>query len=91
MGMIKAKKDFILYKMIDDYMIIAVGDSSNSFRAILKTNETGAFYWQMLKEGTTREEMLRAALNRYEDLDENIAMQDIDEFLENVAPAIEFD
>ena len=86
--MIIAKKDFILQKMLNAYLIIAIGDSSESFKAIIETNETGAFYWRMLEKGSTLDELIKAAMERFEDLDEATARKDISEFLESIDAAI---
>ena len=88
-SMIKARKGFILQKMMDAYMIIAVGEGTELFHDIIQTNETGAFYWKMLEEGTTKEALIQAALERFEDLDEVTAQSDITEFLDDLAPALE--
>ncbi len=87
--MIRAKKDFIMQKMLNDYMIIAVGESSEKFRSIIQTNETGAFYWKMIEQGTTTDKLIQAALDRFEDLDEITARRDINEFLKSISPALE--
>ena len=87
--MIRARKDFMMQKMLNDYMIIAVGESADKFRSIIQTNETGAFFWHMLEKGTTLEELINAAMERYADLDEPTARQDINEFLESISPAVE--
>ena len=87
--MIRAKQGFIMQKMLNDYMIIATGENADTFRSIIQTNETGAFYWQMIEKGTTLGKLISAAMERYEDLDEATARQDINEFLESISPAIE--
>ena len=87
--MIRARQGFLMQKMLDDYMIIAIGESAEKFRSIIQTNETGAFYWKMIEKGTTPGEMVSAAMERYEDLDEPTARQDINEFLTSISPAIE--
>ena len=88
MRMIKAKEGFIIQRMMESYMIIAIGEESESFRSIIQTNETGAFYWRMIEEGTTLEALIQASLNRFDDLDEPTARHDIAEFLESIAPAV---
>ena len=87
--MIRTKKGFILQKMLDAYMIIAVGDTGDSFRDILVTNETGAFYWSLLEKGTTIEDMLEESLKRFEDLSPEAAKADIEEFLEKITGVYE--
>ncbi len=87
--MIKAKKGFLIRKMTDSYMILAVGAAGKQFRDILQTNETGAFYWNQLEKGTTVDAMVKASTERFEDLDEKTAREDILEFLDNVHDAVE--
>ena len=87
--MIRARQGFMMQKMLNDYMIIAVGESAETFHSIIQTNETGAFYWHMIEQGTTPETMVKAAMDRFEDLDELTAREDINEFLESISPAVE--
>ncbi len=87
--MIKAKQDFILQKMMDDYMIIAVGDAGDHFRDILQTNETGAFYWRQLKKGTTVDDMVKSSMERFVHVTEDELRKDIEEFIYNVSDALE--
>lgn len=86
--MIKTKNDFIIQKMMDAYMILAVGDSADTYRFIIQTNETGAFLWNMLERGTTRDEMVSACLEKYDNLSKETVQQDINEFLDGINAAI---
>ena len=87
--MIRAKEGFILQKMLDGYMIVSVDDSADAFRGIIRTNETGAFYWKLIEKGITTEALVRAAQERFEGLDELTARRDIKEFLESISLAVE--
>ncbi len=87
--MIRAKDDFILQRMMDGYMVVPIGKSAETFHGILQMNETGAFYWHLIEKGTTQEELVHAAMNRFEGLDEATASQDISEFLESIAAAVD--
>ena len=87
--MIRAKDGFVLAKMMDAYMIIATGEAGETFRDILKTNETGAFYWNQLQQGTTVEQMVDASLERFDNLTRETAREDIERFLGNIADTIE--
>ncbi len=89
--MIRPKKGFLIRRMSDSYMILAVGAAGAEFRDILQTNETGSFYWHLLEKGTTVEEMVKASKEHFDDLDEKAAREDILEFLDNVHDAIEED
>ena len=42
--MIKAKKGFLLRRLGDEYMVVAIGEASKNFNGMIRMNETGAFY-----------------------------------------------
>lgn len=79
----RIKDGFILRKVADSFIAVAVGEESVNFNAMVTTNETGAFLWEKLKEDTTEEELLQALLGEY-DVDEETAKKDIAEFLEKL-------
>ncbi|MBR4720634.1 MAG: PqqD family protein [Clostridia bacterium] len=79
----KIKDGFLLRKVADRYIAVAVGEESVNFNAMVTTNETGAFLWEKLKNETTEEELLKALLDEY-DVDEERAKADISEFLEKL-------
>ena len=87
--MIKAKEGFLIEKMMDGYMIFATGKNADSFNAMIQTNKTGAFFWYFIEKGTTLEELTNAALNTFVGLDEETAIRDIEEYLDNISPAID--
>ena len=87
--MIRTREGFVMQKLLDEYMIIATGENADHFRKIIHTNETGAFYWGMIEKGTTLEKLIEASMERFVDLDEPTARQDIGEYLESISPAIE--
>ena len=76
----KIKDGFVLRKVAGSYIAVATGEESISFNAMITTNETGAFLWELLKNDTTEEELLKALLAEY-DVDEETAKADISEFL----------
>ena len=79
--MIQLDKGFVLRKIGDDYIIVPVGQAALSFNGMITVNETGAFLWEQLVEGTNKEELLRTMLETYEVTQEE-AERDIDEFLD---------
>ena len=48
--MIKAKKGFLLRRLGDEYMVVAIGEASRNFNGMIRMNETGAFYWKELEK-----------------------------------------
>ncbi len=83
----KIKDGFVLEKVGDAYLAVAVGELSNSFSGIVKMNESGAFFWNLIKDKDKSEsEMLKAALLEY-DADESLLSSDIHAFIEKLRDA----
>ena len=62
----KIEKEYILREIAGDYIIVPVGAAALEFNGMITVIETGAFLWEKLREGTTREELLHAMLEEYE-------------------------
>ena len=77
----KIEKEYILRQIAGDYIIVPVGSAALEFNGMITVNETGAFLWEKLREGTTKEELLHAMLEEYE-VSEKEAEADIQEFLQ---------
>ena len=86
----KIKEGFIIKKLGIGYIVVTVGDASKNFNGVIRLNESGAFLWQSIQDGAdSREKLIQAMLDRYEDLDQETAEKDLDEFLDSVAFAVE--
>ena len=70
---------YILRTVAGKNIVVSVGSDVN-FSGMLTLNDTGVFFWNLLKEDTTKEAMLQAVLNEY-DVDSKTASGDIEEFL----------
>ena len=77
----KIAKEYILREIAGDYIIEPVRAAALEFNGMITVNETGAFLWEKLREGTTKEELLHAMLEEYE-VSEKEAEADIQEFLQ---------
>lgn len=75
----KISDGFLLKTVAGKNIVISVGAEVN-FNGMLTLNDTGVFLWNLLKNHTTKEEMLKKMLEEY-DVEENIASTDIDNFL----------
>ena len=85
----KTKKGFLLRKMANEYMVIAIGSAADSLNGLIRLNETGAFYWRLLEKGATKEELLDAAEKEMEDFDRSVADEDLEEFIKSIEFAID--
>ena len=89
--MIRAKKGFILRRLGKEYMVVPVVEASKNLNGMIRLDETGAFYWRELEKGITRDGLAEKMLERFEDLDEETARRDLNEFLETMEVALETD
>ncbi len=85
----KIKKGFLLRKMANEYMVIAVGSAADSFNGMIRLNDTGVFYWKLMEKGATKEELLKAAEEEMEDFDSLAAEKDLEKFLKSIEFAID--
>ena len=86
----KIKEGFIIKKLGIGYVVVTVGNASKDFNGLIRLNETGAFLWKSIQDGTdSREKLIQAMLECYEDLDQETAEKDLDEFLGRIAFAME--
>ena len=87
--MLKTKKGFLLRRLGDEYMAVAIGEASRNFNGMIRLNETGAFYWKELEKGSSEDELTAETLERFEGVDEATARQDVRAFLDSVQVALE--
>ena len=73
----KLKESFITHKNKDDYMMI---DASGEFAGLIHSNATTAFIVDCLRTETTREEIVRKILAKY-DADEVDVARDVDKII----------
>lgn len=89
--MLKTKPGFLLRRLGDESMVIAIGAASDQFNGMIRLNDTGAFYWEMLTQGATPDQLVAATLDKFDGVDEAAARQDVQEFLDSVGFALDDD
>ena len=73
----KINPDFTIQKVGASYVAVPIGETSKTFHAMLRLNETGAFLWKLLAEkDCTEEDLVEALLAEYE-VDREIAARDV--------------
>ena len=83
----KIKEGFILRKVSEAYVVIAVGEAAKDFNGMITLNSTGAFLWEKLSQGCeTKNQLVDALLDEY-DVPGEIAAADVDKFLEKLEKA----
>lgn len=87
--MLKIRQGFLLRKMMNAHVAVAVGEAGKRFNGMIRLNDAGAFLWQEMQTGIEKEALIEKMLSRYDDLDEDTARQDLSEFLQTVHFALE--
>ena len=82
----KVKKDFILRKVSDSYIVVPVGEAVVDFSGMVNLNESGAFLFEKLQKGITEDELVDALLSEY-DVEETVARADVKRFISKVKDA----
>ena len=87
--MLKIKKDMVLQETSLQSFVVPVGKMSEEFHGMLRLNKTGVLYWRALEKGASKEELVRLALDTFDDIDEKKAAGDVEEFLDSIRPYLE--
>lgn len=83
----KIKDGFILEKVGNSYLAVAVGERAAVFSGLVRMNESGAFFWNLIKDkDMSKEEVLAAAIAEY-DAPEDVLLADISSFEEKLRAA----
>ena len=61
---------------MDNYVVVAVGEASLSFRGMLKLNATAAEVWQGIEKGLAESEIAELLCEKYE-VDASTALLDV--------------
>lgn len=79
----RINKEFVLREIAGDYIIIPIGSTALEFHGLITVNEVGVTLWKMLQEEVTMEDLVQGVLAEY-DVEEEIAREDIQEFLDTL-------
>ena len=82
----KIKQGFILREVSGNFIVVAVGEATKTFNGMIQLNDTGAFLWKLLEKGATQEQMVEQMATEYA-VDNQVAQQDVKEFIENLKEA----
>jgi len=80
---VRVEKEFVLREIAGDYIIIPTGKTVLEFNGLVTVNEVGVSLWKMLQQEVTFEELVAGILEEY-DVEEDVAREDIREFLDKI-------
>ena len=79
----RVEKEFVLREIAGDYIIIPTGKTVLEFNGLVIVNEVGVSLWKMLQQEVSFEELVAGILEEY-DVEEDVAREDIREFLDKI-------
>ena len=77
----KIKDTFVLRNLAGSNVVVPIGGDMVDFNGMITLNESGAFLWNQIKAGKTKEELISALMTEYAGVDEATASEDIDAFI----------
>ena len=83
----KVKSGFILRDVAGKTKVVATGELSKSFHALITMNDSAKFMWQCLENDTTVDEIVAKVVSAYEGVDEQIVKNDVNAFVEKLQNA----
>lgn len=75
----KFNGNFVLKKIGDAYYAVPLGSISKEINGMIKLNDTAAFIWQKIEDGSSEEEIIDSLSSKFNTAKE-IAKNDFDEF-----------
>lgn len=85
----RIKSGYILRKMTKEYIVVAVGERGKEFNGMLMLNEAGAYLWKLFEKYHTKEEVIAEMLEYYDNITEDMAAEEVNEFMEQIAFTLE--
>lgn len=82
----KIKKDFVLREIAGEYILIPTGSTTQEFNGLITINDVAAFVWKNIESTESIEELVSMVLEEY-DVEEEIARNDISEFVKQLKEA----
>ena len=77
----KIKSGFSMRNIAGSNIFVPVGKAGDIFNGMITLNDSGAIFWECLKEETTFDEIVNKVLEEYE-IDEQTVKKDVEKFLD---------
>ena len=76
----KAKEGFVLRNIVNEHILMPVGDNIAKFKGTVLLNSVSAFVWEKLQNPISKADLLQAIVDNFE-VDETTASADLDKLL----------
>lgn len=79
----KIADGYMLKEIAGNFVVIPIGQNIVDYKSMLHLNETGAFIWKQIDEGSDYTKIVDALMKEYEATEEErtIITSDLDEFI----------
>lgn len=82
----KLSNKFVLRQVAGNWVVLPLSDATVNFNGMIKLNESGVLLWRLLEQGKDREALADMLTTVY-DVSREIALEDVDEFLNKLSRA----
>ena len=79
----KLENGFEIVNVVDDYMLVPVGEKMEHFNGTVVLNEVSAFLLEKMKNDVTKEELIGYIMEEY-DVDKERAKMDVENVLKEM-------
>ena len=79
----KIREGFLLRNVAWNNVVVPIGQATLDFNGMMSLNETGAFIFSKMLDGTTKEQLIEDLISEYE-VEREIAQKDVDDFIKKV-------
>lgn len=76
----KIKEGFLLRNVAGNHVVVPIGNATLDFNGMMSLNETGAFLFGKLIEGTSKEQLISDLMDEY-DVSLELATKDVEDFI----------
>lgn len=80
----KLKYNFVMNKVADKNVAVAVGADSEKFNGFIKMNDTGAYIFNMLKNDVTEDEIIASVEKEYRGVSTEELRSTVNKFIERL-------
>lgn len=81
---VKAKANFVLRQIADEYLIIPLADERDRVHGIIKLNESGARLWECLAAEKSSDDLVCVLCDKY-GIEQETAQRDVEEFINQLS------
>ena len=79
----KIREGFLLRNVAGNNVVVPIGQATLDFNGMMSLNETVAFIFSKMLDGTTKEQLIEDLISEYE-VERKIAQKDVDDFIKKV-------